>query len=140
MIEIKQKVVNKDVGDCFRACVASILEVNDIDSLPNPHGSNWIGSWFNALNEIGLRLGWDRDAILRDGYWIASVPSLNFKNVSHSIVMKGNKVEFDPSTKKTYRKGRVLFGKNIVTFGYWLELNDISKFKRAIFDNKSFLF
>jgi hypothetical protein len=130
MIGRKQKIVNSKTGDCFRACVASILEADNDKKLPNPHGSGWINDWFKYFSEFGMCLGFDKKAIWRSGYWIASVPSLNYKKTNHAIVMLGDKVAFDPSLKKTYRKGRNLSGKNIVNFGYWIELSDFSKLKR----------
>ena len=132
MIGKKQKIVSNKNGDCFRACVASILELNNNSKLPNKHGGDWFCSWFKFFESKGLSLSWDKDMIWKSGYWIAVVPSKNYKNTNHSIVMLGNKVAFDPSTKKTYRKGISLLGRKIVKLGYWIELSDISKFKNYL--------
>lgn len=136
MIGQKQKIVSTENGDCFRACVASIMELQNDDQLPNEHGGDWLGPWFKYFKKIGLRLGFDRLAIWRDSYWIASVPSKNYEDVTHSIVMHGDKVAFDPSTKKKYRRGMNLIGRDIVKFGYWIEISDISKFKKYILNSK----
>ncbi len=128
----KQKVFDKEKGDCVRACVASILEIkNDDNFYKIKEGSGWILPLYNKLEEWGLRLNGDKDAIWRSGYWIASVPSKNFKEVSHAIVMKDSKVSFDPSTHKKYKTGLSLLGKDIVTFGQWIEVSDFSKLKRS---------
>lgn len=132
MIGQKQKIVDPGKGDCFRACIASILEVENDDKLPNSHRGDWLAPWHKYFNKQGLRLGYNAKAIWREGYWIASVPSKNYKGVTHSIVMLDSNVAFDPSTKKKYRKGRSLVGKDIARFGYWIELSDISKFKKYL--------
>lgn len=131
MIPQKQKICSKTKGDCFRACIASILEM-DIDSLPNPKSEMWLMEWRSWFQERGMRLDWDHEKIWREGYWIASVPSKNYKDVYHAIVMKDHWVEFDPSTKKRYRKGNNMLRKDLITFGYWIELDDISKLKEFL--------
>lgn len=126
---VKQKIVNKKTGDCFRACVASILEMPNDNKLPNAHGGDWFGAWYEFFGKMGLAISFDRVAIWREGYWIASVKSKNFKNTSHAIVMKGDAVAFDPSTKKTHRKGTNLLGRGVVNGGYWIEVSDFTKLK-----------
>lgn len=64
----------------------------------------------------------------RDGYWVASVKSKNFPEpITHAIVMKGQCVVFDPSLHKKYKIGRNLLSTNLVKYGYWLEITDVSK-------------
>ena len=129
----KQKVFDKEKGDCFRACIASILEVENNDTLYKIKSDcGWLIPCIKVLEKMGLALGWHDKAIWRSGYWIASVPSLNFNNTTHAIVMKGHKVEFDPSTHKKYKKGRNLLGEEIVSFGYWIEASDFSKLKKYL--------
>lgn len=130
MKEEKQKISDKEKGDCFRACLASILEIKNDDSFVVIDTKNWLQPYFNVLGKMGLRLNFDKDAIWRNGYWIASVPSLNFKNTTHAIVMFGDKVAFDPNIKKKYRKGMNILGKDIVKFGYWVEVSDFGKLKK----------
>lgn len=130
MKPVKQKICSKEIGDCFRACIASILEVENDDNLPNNHERGWAAYWMKFFRGIGLRLNYDRDKIWREGYWIASVPSKNFSDVYHAIVMCGDKVAFDPSTAKRYKTGRNLLGKKLVNFGYWIEVSDIGLFKK----------
>lgn len=99
-------------GDCFRACIASILELGHED-LPNPHDADhWFDAWQEALAPYGLRLiEWEVSAepeLWFEGYWIASVPSLNLGTnddgspVLHCVVMRGSEFVHDPSMGKRY--------------------------------------
>jgi len=132
MIPVKQNIFNKDIGDCFRACMASILEIPNSNNIPNIDQKKWLNNWMNWLEVRGMRLGMDHEAIWKDGYWIATVPSLNLRDTTHAIVMFGGKVAFDPSTHKKYRKGTNLFCKNIVSFGHWIEISDMTKLKNYL--------
>lgn len=139
MIPVKQKIIkNGSVrGDCFRACMASLLELPNDDRLPHIESKNWLGEWMNLLETFGMRFGRSHSAFWKDGYWIASVPSLNFEKTTHAIIMKDFYVEFDPSLAKTYEKGRDLSQEKIVYQGEWLEVSDVSKLKNLdIYRNK----
>jgi hypothetical protein len=128
MIEQRQKIVDKDNGDCFRACMASILELPNDERLPHIDSKAWWQDWWKFLSPFGLSLESDHKRIWRQGYWIAGVPSKNLgKGIQHAIVMKGHNVAFDPSTKKRYRKGRYMLGKGIVADGLYLVVDDASK-------------
>lgn len=129
---VKQKIFSNKRGDCFRACLASILEIENSDKFVKIRTDDWLINYLNFFGEIGLRLNWDSKKIWREGYWIATVPSKNFKKTRHAIVMLGDRVAFDPSTHKQYRKGRNLLGKDIVSFGYWLEVSDFTKLKEYL--------
>jgi hypothetical protein len=131
MIPQKQLIFGANQGDCLRACIASILEV-DINSFPNDHSQNWWFTWKRLLAQWGLTMEFDVDRIWRQNYWIASVTSKNLEGRSHAIVMNGHKVAHDPSTKKRYRKGTSLLGVRnpddsyLVNGGYWFEVTDFS--------------
>lgn len=126
MKPVKQEIVN----DCFRACMASMLELPNKKGLPHIDKESWYSDWNELLSYFGMRLVGDHKKIWREGFWIASVPSLNFKDVRHAIIMFDTKVFFDPSTKKRYRKGTNLLKKHeMVTWGWWLEVSDVSKLK-----------
>lgn len=123
----KQLIVSENNGDCFRACVASILDLKNNIILPNKHGIDWFSSWCNFLKKYGLRISYGTNC-WKDGYWIASVPSLNYpKPLSHAIIMRGTKVYFDPSTKKKYKRGKDMLSEGIIKSGFWIEIDDISK-------------
>ena len=126
----KQLVVDKEKGDCFRACLTSILELPNDPKLPNCDDIEWLNKWHSFLYDFGLTLAFEQKACWRQGYWIASVKSKNYADTTHAIVMQGSKVAFDPSTKKRYRIGKTLLGKDVVQGGYFLEVLDPSKIKR----------
>ena len=124
MIPQKQKVVEKGKGDCFRACMASFFELPNDDRLPDGYES--VTPWNEWLARFGMTLSWSHNAIWRQTYWIGSVKSKNYSDVTHAIIMKGSQVVFDPSTKKRYRKGRDLLNTNLVVGGWWVEVIDPS--------------
>lgn len=94
-------------GDCFRACVASVLEIDPTD-LPNPHNEDndpgpWCKAWDSALHSYGIHVIWLNEENVKPwrrspfpGYWIATVP--NGGGAHHSIVMEAHRVVHDPST------------------------------------------
>ena len=133
----KQLIVNSKTGDCMRACLTSMLDITNTHKLPNftektkqGHHNGGVAKWRKLLNEMGLDLVYDQKKIWRSGYWIASVLSKNYEAGSHAIVMKGDKVAHDPSTKKRYKTGINLLGKSKVMGGYWIEITDVSLLPR----------
>jgi hypothetical protein len=135
VIPVKQtKVGGPDIppeerGDCFAACIASVLEVPladvpiliDDDWWENTiavvarHGHVVFEAYRHSLQpkgsdpltaeEIGTWIG--------DAYWIASVPSLNLgsyddgRPVKHVVVMRGAELVHDPGLRKLYELGRI---------------------------------
>lgn len=135
----KQLVVDNKLGDCFRASLTSILDIPNDPRLPN--GENYWTEWRKIFDPMGLYMKWERKSCWIDGYWVASVPSLNYPDIcTHAIVMQGNQVAHDPSTKLTYETGRNLLGQDIVLGGYMIYvvdaslLHNFSEFK-AKYDN-----
>ena len=119
MKKVDQEIVSKKDGDCTRACVASILEL-PIDAVPN--FMRFRKQWFPMFHNFLRVLGYDfygtgfpisedkpRGDKLKDspnvkGYVIGSVPSKNFKNTGHSVVinLKG-KIVHDPNPDKQWQ-------------------------------------
>lgn len=89
-------------GDCVGAVLASLLH-RPIETISNTHGEGWwerlqeevkpFGYWLARLED---GQGWPK------GYWIAVVPSQNFKGSTHVVVCKGNQIVHDPSPLKAY--------------------------------------
>ena len=125
----RQLVVDKEKGDCFRACLTSILEIPNDKKLPNCDDASWLTKWMQLLYPYGLSLAFEAKACWRSGYWIASVKSKNYKDTTHAVVMFQSKVAFDPSTKKKYKIGESLLGKEVVSGGYYLEVLNPAKRK-----------
>jgi hypothetical protein len=107
-------------GDCIRACIASIIDV-PIDTLPNPHGDDWVEEWAIALGPLGFILvDISIDYYFPIGYWIARVPSLNLPGCYHVVVAQGNKLVHDPAlnnkyTDETWAGGAAASGGQIIT-------------------------
>ncbi len=108
-------------GDCFAACISSVLE---IPILRFDLGPDWWDNAQRAVASVGFRLvyfhpGPDErfrsgymDEWLGDIYWIGTAPSLNLgigpdgKAILHCLVMRGGRVAHDPSCgRKTYGIG-----------------------------------
>lgn len=133
MKKYRQLVVDDRVGDCFRACMATLLQLPP-EVLPNDHSPMWHVNWLNYLSQFGLTLSPENradQAIWCSQPWIASVRSLNYKGINHAILMhKGGTVFWDPSTKKRYRTGTSLLGKDAVVGGQRIEVEDAMKLHR----------
>jgi hypothetical protein len=103
-------------GDCWPACLASLLEVA-IEECPVPHSDDPEHHWYDATNAMLARHDCEvwcfpADAeVPADYYWIAGVPSLNLglksdgSPVPHVIVMRGDVVAHDPSLGRRYAIG-----------------------------------
>ncbi len=129
MREQKQRIVSNVIGDCFPACMATLLDL-PLEVLPNDHSEYWFFIWERFLEQFGLKIDYHsaKGAIWSQHPWIASVKSKNYENGSHAIIMhNGGDVLFDPSTKKVYRKGQHLLGKDVVTGGYTISVSDFSR-------------
>lgn len=107
-------------GDCFDACLASILEVGLAD-VPCPHTGDWWEDAQAAVARHGYRIvpaatgtpltAREVGEWLGPVYWIAGVESLNLgtyddgRPVMHVIVMRGADVVHDPSLGKRHPLG-----------------------------------
>ena len=86
-------------GDCLRACFCSLLEIEP-DQLECFHGEDWWLRYVEALRPFGVYpLVVNVDGPLY-GYWIAEVPSWNYPDCTHAIVMHEDTVVWDPSPGK----------------------------------------
>lgn len=125
----RQRISHPGIGDCFRACMATLLDLPP-EVLPNDFSPSWHGNWQHYLGQFGLALSYDRpstDGIWLPNPWIATVKSLNYDGVSHAILMhQGNVVFHDPSTKKRYKTGSRL-GADQVLSGQHLIVADASR-------------
>lgn len=106
-------------GDCFDACLASVLEVGLAD-VPVPHTGDWWENAQAAVERHGYRIvlavsgtltAREVSEWLGSIYWIAGLPSLNLGTyddghpVMHMIVMRGAEVAHDPSLGERYALG-----------------------------------
>lgn len=130
MNKYKQLVTDNLIGDCFRTCIATLLQLPP-EVLPNDFSPNWSTNWDIYLEQFGLGLSPNNNRsqpIWLSTPWIASVKSLNYKDGTHAILMhKTSIVLHDPSTKKQYKTGTDLFGKDVVMSGCHILVTDITK-------------
>ncbi len=108
-------------GDCFDACLASLLEVG-IEDVPCPHTGDWWDDAQAAVMRHGYRIllaAHEEDGLtvreVAEWFgpvcWIAGVPSLNLgtyedgRPVMHVIVMRGVDIAHDPSLGDRYSLG-----------------------------------
>src|SRR5688572_4932278 len=85
MIKVSQTITEAGKGNCWAACIASILEC-DLDKLPNYHESNWFWEWMRFLEQHGVALlGKGSSAYYWNTYWIGIVPSLNNEGKRHAV-------------------------------------------------------
>jgi hypothetical protein len=134
----KQVIFDKGNGDCMRASLTSILDLpNDPKKIPLSGAADWWKTAPKFLRKFGLVLRYDEKAFWKQGYWMASVKSLNFEGGSHAIVMRGTRVAHDPSTKKRYKTGEDMLQGGAVQGGYVLEVaHPLKLHKLAFFRNK----
>lgn len=107
MIPIKQRIIDNKKGDCFTACIASLLEIpyEDIPDIP-------LWGWMEVVSPFLRKNGFTYEGYQKpekaielsvgiDGFYIVDVPSQNFEGIFHSVIFKGLDFVFDPSTAKT---------------------------------------
>ena len=119
-----QSIVDKEDGDCTRACVATVLGL-ELDAIPHfvRYGSGWFKVLWSLLRALdyefygtGFPKGekYPKGHILKeslniDGFVIASVPSKTFTEVGHSVVMNLNGlIVHDPNPNKLWEGINVL--------------------------------
>lgn len=124
MKKINQIIVDRLKGDCTRACLASLLEL-DIYLVPNfiELGGGWFDSFWKFLRDNGYKYygtGWiksdDRpygqilyESPNIDGLVIASVPSKTFDNIGHSVIMNlDGLVIHDPNPNKAWEEINII--------------------------------
>ena len=81
MRKIDQLIVDKINGDCTRACLASILEIN-IEEFPNfiTLGNDWFSVFWKALIDHGCKYhgtGWVKSLDRPHGIYLNESPSID---------------------------------------------------------------
>lgn len=115
---VQQKIVDAKNGDCFQACVASLLRI-PLEEVPTFHehlrdtvpigGWNWLLThkriWIDYTHrmEDGSYRRTPDDTGIPPGYTIASVPSALFPDTWHAVVALDGKVVWDPSPHAAQR-------------------------------------
>lgn len=132
MKPVFQSCVDKNKGDCLRAVVASVFDL-ELDQVP--HFGLFEKGWFNVYYYFLLGMGYQfkgtchlkcrkklfEKGIYKDinGVFIGTVPSKSFKNRRHAVVInKDGLIIHDPNPNKL-----------------WLNINVIEKNISASIDN-----
>lgn len=130
MQPVDQAISCGERGDCMRATMASLLEL-ELEAVPH-----WIllppNLWNYVFTQFLWGMGWEykgcksyskteeNDLLMEDsfdGYFYASVPSKNFIGKGHAVVMDMNGVVIhDPSPTKKYQDENIIENGSIE---YW---------------------
>lgn len=100
MKPVYQTVFGKPNGNCFQACVASILEM-DLDDVPhvckgdNPEWMYDLNKWLLQFGLGALTVAFQDEAPIKHGYCCACGPC-GPEGLKHSIVLKDFKLAHNP--------------------------------------------
>lgn len=98
MKPVKQRDISQENGECLRACVASLFEM-DIDDVPHfiTLGEDWWFKFLKWFEDRNINVNWLTDRIPFGAWHIASVVSPRFPEGTHAVVCdpEGEYV-FDP--------------------------------------------
>ena len=105
MKPVPQTILTAPSGNCFPACLASILEL-DLAEVPNFQGTDWQLQYHAWLRPLGLamlmtalpageQLERFADVVL-PGYTILAVDSPRFAPLLHAVVALDGEVVWDP--------------------------------------------
>ena len=100
------------VGNCFDACLASVLEV-PLDTLPHFHGEGWYDVYEAWLQSRGFELDRMPSEPIPPGYQLAVVESPRGAFL-HSVVMLDGVLVWDPSPDRHMGIGEIV-GWDILT-------------------------
>lgn len=101
MIPHTQTNTNVPGGDCFRTCIASILEV-PVDHIPNHIEDD---DWYDKFNDICGKYGYRLITLVNtsrktwsyivDGCWCIA-QGTSIRGVRHCCIAKGSEIVHDP--------------------------------------------
>lgn len=113
MIKVDQSIISAEDGDCFRAVIASVLDLT-LEQVPHflRFKSDWNIMFFRFMKMFNWsyagNVAIDSDVWLNrnysiDGYFICSVPSATFKESSHAVLVdESGIVVHDPNPNKLW--------------------------------------
>lgn len=140
MKKVNQKENHKKTGDCMRASIASVLEV-DLQAVPHltrtpedkwfsvmyyfliSYGYIYSGMWYPSQPKRSLRKG---DSF--SGFYLAVVSSKTHKGKTHMVVMDDNwKVVHDPNPNKHWQNKKLLGDQNFKHVYKFRKMNKTDK-------------
>jgi len=97
---------NGSVGDCFRACLASLLEV-PIAAVPHFAllGSRWQRVLDGYLAGLSREIEWAEGVPPDDVWAIATVQSPRSSDVKHSVIWRNGQIVHDPHPSRAGGEG-----------------------------------
>ena len=101
MKPVFQTIYGDGVGNCFPACIASVLEI-DLEGIPNfctVYKSRWQGELNKWLHQFGLgslTVAFQDDFIPIQKGWCLAAGPCGPEGVMHSVVMKDMKMVHNP--------------------------------------------
>ena len=111
MIPVDQTIFEFGTGDCMRACIASIFEL-DIETVPNfmqdgnAKFNEYLNNWCESRFLRAIDITTDDLKILQDCYVIACGDSPRAKNGErHAVVWLNEQIVFDPHPHRTGLNG-----------------------------------
>ena len=113
MIPIQQTRTGKG-GNCFQACVASLLEMplSDVPDFCNLYPKDWFlqfGSWLKPRGMSAIMIKYDDKAdlaeVLKDQYVLAGGKSA-VRDIPHEVVWMNGEVMWDPAPEQKGLEGR----------------------------------
>lgn len=116
MNPIEQTILRPPDGNCFAACVASILELR-LDEVPNypweGNGASWVKQWQDWLAKINLGFLFYSPPVEQaatsapGGYSIGTGKSPR-GDWNHAVVMKDGRLVWDPSPRREEGMGAIV--------------------------------
>jgi hypothetical protein len=116
MTPVFQTIVEQGKGDCQRAAVASLFDLQ-LDQVP--HFKLYGGNWWKVYCHFLLGIGWEfhgtsmgdrhaseerRNYTSVNGHFLATVPSKTFPDVKHSVVIdEAGVVVHDPNPNQLWK-------------------------------------
>jgi hypothetical protein len=88
---------NGVIGDCFRACICSLLEIEDIWNVPNfVKDPEWPNQLYEYLKSRGYTLWWSERHKPPKHVEYYIVQGVSPRGVNHSVIFKDGKMVHDP--------------------------------------------
>ena len=111
MIPVKQTILGYPYGNCFAACVASLLEISIEETPSLEDGAGFAEMWVAWLHARGLGMAWTDSKLVQRtiaGYCIAvgKFPQGDgIRKVPHAVVCRDGELVFDPHPAGAFLDG-----------------------------------
>jgi hypothetical protein len=122
MIETDQTIFERGKGNCFEACLASLLEmpIDDVVKIPDGEARNWfrlVNEWLSTLGLFFIEFTADDETTKYWGYHIIIGSSSGSRLERHAVVGYNGEMVFDPHPDRSGLVGDDL------TYGFLIPLD-----------------